>query len=457
MPLLGLFLRNQTSSRLSRSAPAQRRGRTLIYAQPEQTRTIGTLRTQAAAAPKKLRQKHDHGTHAVPRRSSSTGTCRGSPAGTGPLQLGPQPPPARPPLSCCLPERCSSTLACAFVSKNRNKTHPANYKLSTQRRAEHRFTHGLSQPLTIKCSFSVHSLSFLSSPLFLSSPQSKGVGPHGVLSGSTPGALAVGLGLAAACCSRSQPAPNTFFPQSKCFSLALRLLSHFLLLPVYSFRAESCLPKHVTPTMTQPDRLHRLMKYKHVHVSKSRLKCVLPHDFGLYLEWLLIYLFFFNAILITKSASKVICTVWRLLTHSSWFHRRKRSLPCRHTSISLTGKEQLQAAASFGTNGSFCVAATCVPDSGVILLLEHRRACNSPVPERVQVPLLSDPRAQPRGARAGAGAPWFAQGCSGSGAQPLPDRTAPAPTQPPAPSGSRMLQTRVPHGRPRAESNGARP
>lgn len=56
-----------------------------------------------------------------------------------------------------------------------------------------------------------------------------------------------------------KPSTTCQVPQSKGFSLSLTLLRHFPLLPVYAFRAESCLPNRVTPTVTQPDQLHGLI------------------------------------------------------------------------------------------------------------------------------------------------------------------------------------------------------
>lgn len=44
-----------------------------------------------------------------------------------------------------------------------------------------------------------------------------------------------------------KPSTTCQVPQSKGFSLSLTLLRHFPLLPVYAFRAESCLPNRVTP------------------------------------------------------------------------------------------------------------------------------------------------------------------------------------------------------------------
>lgn len=75
MPVLWLLLQPFSS------CAAPRQGSDLC---PEQTRTIGTLRTHGAAAPKKLREKQERRTHAVPRRSSSMGTRSGAPAGMGP-------------------------------------------------------------------------------------------------------------------------------------------------------------------------------------------------------------------------------------------------------------------------------------------------------------------------------------------------------------------------------------
>lgn len=171
----------------SPSAPAQRRGRALIYAQNKLEPSVPCEHTG-----------QPHPKSSERSRSAGLTRCRGAAAAWGPAAgllrgwvraAGPAATSGTASAQLLPPGALQQHLVCAFVLQNRIKDHPANYKPST----------------------------------------------------------------------------TCQVPQSKGFSLSLTLLRHFPLLPVCAFRAESCLPNHVTPTGTQPDRLHGLMKYKRAH------------------------------------------------------------------------------------------------------------------------------------------------------------------------------------------------
>lgn len=96
----------------------------------------------------------------------------------------------------------------------------------------------------------------------------------------------------------------------------------------------------------------------------------MPHDFWLYLEWLLG--FFLLQSLFLRVPQKVPARFGGYLFIPVGVAGENVHCPVgTHQSY---WEEQLQAAASSGTSGS-----CCAPEPGVILLLEHRRACNCPI------------------------------------------------------------------------------
>lgn len=166
-----------------------------------------------------------------------------------------------------------------------------------------------------------------------------------------------------------------------------------------------------------------------MHTSKSRLKRVLPHDFWLYREWLLV--FFFLQSLFLRVPQKVSAQFGGYVFIPVGFAGENIHFPVgTHQSYR---EEQLQAAASSGTSGSCCAAAAGVPEPGVILLLEHRGACNCPVP----APYLNASRSRCSPTLVHShGAPGQARGHRGLHRTARAAGLSPCPTAPPRPQGS---------------------